>query len=143
MNDFQHLEVYNNYVGIPWVKGGYSHSGCDCWGLVLLILDELYDIKINEYVGSKASGDKLTEIIFSEIASNKWKKIDIARKSDVVVMYDKRTKLPNHVGVYIGDDLIIHSPDSGHHKLSQIHNFRILKRVFSKLEYYRYDNNTT
>lgn len=34
-------DVLHNWLGTPFVYGGNSHSGCDCAGLVIGVLEEL------------------------------------------------------------------------------------------------------
>ena len=36
----------NNYIGIPFVSGGRDKTGCDCYGLVRLILQNEYNIEL-------------------------------------------------------------------------------------------------
>ena len=134
------MPEYNEYVGIPWLKGGYDKSGADCWGLTILILRDVHGVIVNEFVGSKACGDELSCIIDGETQSDRWHQTDTPRPGDVVVMYHKTTGRPSHVGLFTGDGNVLHSPDEGGPMVSQIHPVRLLNRIFKRLEYYRYDN---
>jgi len=138
--DSQRLVTYNDFVGIPWVKGGYTISGADCWGLTILVLREVYDIVVNEYNGSKAFGEELTNIINDETHSNRWDKVDIPVPGDVCVMISKITGKAGHMGVFVGHGSVLHSPDEGGKMVSSIHSVRVLNRAFCRLEYYRYDS---
>lgn len=37
-------EWANEYVGLPWASKGRDRSGCDCWGLLRLVLDERFGL---------------------------------------------------------------------------------------------------
>ena len=54
-----------NYIGIPWILGGCSKAGADCWGLTVMILENCYNIKVNRFIGAQDSGDDLAKIIHS------------------------------------------------------------------------------
>lgn len=136
----------NDFVGIPWKQGGNDKHGADCWGLTVLVMREVYGIDIKEYNGSKASGDELTNIIESELASEKWQTPTLPKAGDMVMMYDRGTGLPGHMGVFVDNGNVLHSPDhdgsNSMPRTSAIHPIRLLKNVFRKLEFYRYDNCT-
>ena len=38
---------YNDFIGIPWIVGGSSHAGADCWGLVKMVYAEKFKVEIN------------------------------------------------------------------------------------------------
>ena len=121
------------------MKGGYSVSGADCWGLTILVLLKVYGIDVREYNGSQASGDELTDIISGETCSNRWRRTDTPTPGDVCVMIDKTTNKGGHMGVFVGHGSVLHSPDEGGKMVSSIHPVRLLNRIFCRLEYYRYD----
>lgn len=130
-------------MGIPWVKGGYSKDGADCWGLVIIALRDVCGIQVEELHGCTETGEGLSNVIAGEIASPRWNTPDIPRAGDVVVMYSKGHKMPGHVGVFIGKGSILHSPESLEgNSYSHIHSVRVLSRVFLRLEYYRYHDNS-
>lgn len=42
-----------SYVGIPFVALGSSPEGCDCWGLLALVLREQFGVELPDYVASR------------------------------------------------------------------------------------------
>ena len=138
------MNSINDFVGIPWEQGGTTKHGADCWGLTVLVSREIYGIEIKEFNGSVESGDKLTSMINGEIESDRWHESTLPKPGDVAVMYNKSTKRPDHIGLFIGDGKILHAPDSDANvnikRSSAIHPVRILKNFFNKIEFYRYDN---
>ncbi len=100
----------SKYVGIPFVSGGRSFSGTDCYGLVRLIFLNEYNIELPLYNGyENALNSQETKKLFSEyfpvICGNK---IEQAEEKAVCLI---RTTggLLTHVGLYAGDGFIIHS----------------------------------
>lgn len=136
----QRSEIFNDFVGIPWVLGGNTKSGADCWGLVSLVSDMVYGVKIKEHIGSCESGSVLNAIITDEMRSNRWVMQHGPAFGNVAVMFDKMSDRPMHVGITIDENYILHSPDHSNKSGSQIHKIKLLNRVFSRIEYYKYDN---
>lgn len=146
LTDSQRLEIYNRYVGIPWVKGGNTIAGADCWGLFTLASNDVHGVIVKEYIGSTVTGNELSGIIETQLASENWHESSLPRDGDLAVMYDKGTRRPGHMGMFIGNGLILHSPDHDGSPVklitSSIHPVRLLKNIFHKIEFYRYDNDT-
>ena len=137
--DSQRSATFNDFTGVPWVRGGHTVAGADCWGLTIMVLREVYGINVREYNGSQATGEELTEIINNEINSSRWDRIDIPSPGDVCVMVSRITGKSGHMGVFVGHGSVLHSPDEGGKMISSIHPVRVLNRAFCRLEYYRYD----
>ena len=130
---------YNNYIGIPWVCGESTLEGADCWGLVSMVYLDLFNIRLAHFdVDDIDSGSKTTSKI-EEVRDNSlsWEKTATPTEGDVVMMISRKTLRPEHVGVYAGNGRILHSltRETGQ---SEIHTVKLMRKLFKRLEYYRY-----
>ena len=125
----------NDYVGIPWLKGGNTKQGADCWGLATLVLRDVFGINIKEYANSKATCSELRQIIETESKSNRWRQVKKPSIGDLVVV-DK------HIGVFVGDDRMLHAIERLQ-ATSQIHRVRTIEKLFGKLSYYAHNSPIT
>ena len=129
----------NKYVGIPWVCNESSPDAADCWGLVSLVYKDLLSVNLETFKKEDIDTKEKTMDMIETIQSITldWRKVVIPNKLDVVLMYDRQTKRPEHVGIYAGDGLILHSMyrENGQ---SAMHRAYLLERMFDKLEFYRY-----
>lgn len=92
------LDTAASYLGTPYVWGGTSPSGFDCSGFV-------------QYVYSQ-NGYSLTRTTYTQWDNDGTyvKKSDL-RPGDLV--YFGSGGSPTHVGIYVGDGMMIHSPSTG------------------------------
>ena len=134
----------NDYIGIPWVQGGSTREGADCWGLVLLVSREVFGLDLGLYEGAKHTGEDLARIIEGEERSPRWARTLGPRAGDVATIRNRGDKHPSHVGINIGDGKILHSLDTSAHGASAVHKLTTMCRMFGAIEHYRYaDNNHT
>ena len=107
----------SGYVGIPFENGGRVREGCDCWGLVRLVLAEVAGIDLPTY--GEISADELLKIAHAiefERASPDW--IDVSamqrRPLDVVVMrrFGEAGRAPVHCGVMLDARRMLHTMQS-------------------------------
>lgn len=109
------------YIGIPFVNKGRDTSGLDCWGLVMSVYKE-YGITLPDFGVDGRLPQNVHITVESETATKlSWSKIEVPEEPCVVVMSndERRPDLINHVGVYIGNGLILHTL-----RKSQSHTFR-------------------
>jgi len=88
------LQTALAYMGDPYVEGGASHAGIDCSGLTMVAYQAV-GIPLAHYVPTQDA--VATTIPASE-----------AEPGDMVVYDDE-----DHVGLYLGDDLVLQAPHSG------------------------------
>lgn len=94
---------------IPFVDGGRTYAGCDCLGLTILLFKE-YEIDIPDFKISCSETLKVDSNVRSELKIG-WKRIDKPVEPCLVVMStsSKYSKMCNHLGVYIGDEIFLHT----------------------------------
>lgn len=113
------------YLRIPFVSRGRDERGCDCFGLVRLVLLKELGLEVKEYGFIKAS-DKLTislAISEAEADHTTWKPVrsSDARTFDVIPMIGvvdcqdgRKTVQETHVGIFVAPGVVLHTEfDSG------------------------------
>jgi len=99
-----------NYIGIPFVSGGRTAEGCDCYGLVRLVLDNEYGVRLPELSDDYENALNIAETakLFAEkrpvLAAEK---LTGPREWAVVVITEQGH--PCHLGIVAGDGYILHT----------------------------------
>jgi len=101
----------DRYVGIPFLDNGRSLAGCDCWGLVRLVLREQFGLDLPSYVGGYASANEREEasaLIAGRIPADGWWRVpdQQARPGDGVVL--RIMNQPWHVGLMVTPSDFLH-----------------------------------
>ena len=98
------------YIGIPYVDGGRSHDGCDCWGLVWLVFREQWGIDLPDYRGAYSSAaDKadVAELIAGELGP--WAPVAQAKAAvGDVGLFRYADGSPGHVGLMLEPRRMLH-----------------------------------
>jgi murein DD-endopeptidase len=126
----------DKYIGIPYVLGGRSYDGADCYGLVYLILQEhgytlpKYDITYT--IQERAS------IISENSPLVLGTRLDAPEDACVVLFY--KGTYATHMGVYMYNGVFhtIQATNSIHERL----NTGSLRR-YTKVEFWRVADNYT
>ena len=108
------------YVGIPFLDLGRDRAGCDCWGLVRLVIAEHSGVELPSLAtsyGSEANADAVKETVEGERHSGTWQWIDAGDEQpfDVVEM-SGAARVPGsgwvfgplHVGVVVTSGWLLH-----------------------------------
>lgn len=98
-----------SYLGIPYLAGGDTHAGADCWGFFRLVMRERFGHEIPD-VG--ISPDHLRALLAAFSGSalrNAWHAIplDAATEGDGL-LYAHREKWPDHVGIALSGGRVLH-----------------------------------
>jgi len=102
------VEWAKKYVGIPYVMHSSSIDGCDCYGLVTLIFENEFGIKLPKYDNSyspNSNDEEIIDIYNKEVC--KWKQVNKPKIGSVI--YFTLSGHPKHVGVVISDKEFIHN----------------------------------
>lgn len=130
---------FNKFVGIPWKCGAAKMSGADCYGILIMVYKKLFNIEISHFDPAQICNDELTTFKIEQTINSdpRWLLIDEPAVGDAVVMIDRVTGRPDHVGVFIGNSLVLHSLTRNNGS-STVHDFKFLNRIFKRLDFYRY-----
>ena len=93
------LAQAQNYLGVPYVFGGYSPEGFDCSGLIYYILEK------TGYPVPRTAADQYNmgyAISYDQLAAG-----------DLVFFENTYTSGVSHVGIYAGGGKFIHAPNDG------------------------------
>lgn len=98
------------YLGIPYVNGGRTRSGVDCWGIVKLIYSECLGIEIKdlgeEDIEYSQDWAKDGEDYFMKHYSEKWQRVDEPKPFDVVLIRNGRG-IVDHCGLVLDSQRFI------------------------------------
>ena len=126
----------DKYIGVPFVDGGRTLEGADCYGLLKLFYKNEYNIEIPEIrilpnQPRRAWARFLVEI--SEI----WEETLDRKKGVVVVMAmdENHPKLVTHFGVMIDDKRVLHTLSKTESHIIELRDSRV--KPFIK-GYYRW-----
>jgi cell wall-associated NlpC family hydrolase len=98
------------YIGIPFASNGRTREGCDCYGLVRLVLLEEYGIWLPELSGDYSSAVNIHETarLFAEqLPVLAAEKIPGPEEKAVVVITEHGR--PCHLGIAAGGGYILHT----------------------------------
>jgi cell wall-associated NlpC family hydrolase len=111
---------FSEYLSIPYLPDGRDRAGCDCWGLVRLVLIERFGKVVPSYTGMGAEEA-------ARIESCNYEQIPEPEPGDIVLI--RRHGIPAHAGVYIGDWKVLHSDSASGPCIECLDSPRIRGRV--------------
>ena len=91
-------EYAKQFLGVPYVYGGTSPSGFDCSGIV--------------YYVYKQFGVTLNRVANDQMVNGTWVPFSEAMPGDIIG-FKNSSGYVNHVGIYVGNGMMIHSPNTG------------------------------
>ncbi|MBK8174815.1 MAG: hypothetical protein IPK66_05950 [Rhodospirillales bacterium] len=108
------------YVGIPFRDLGRDRAGCDCWGLVRLVIVEQAGVQLPSLAtcyASEANPAGVREAVETERRSGAWRRVNVGEEGpfDVVEMSGAARVAgsgwvfgPLHVGVVVTSGWLLH-----------------------------------
>jgi cell wall-associated NlpC family hydrolase len=115
----------SGYIGIPFVSGGRDVSGCDCYGLVRLVLFDQFGYRMPLLASNYQDACDTREtgpLIQHYVPLLKGKRISNPESGSVaVVRFRGRT---SHLGIFVDGEYILHTlPGADAHCVDAGHLF--------------------
>lgn len=101
------------YVGIPFADNGHDRNGCNCWGLVRLVLLQEKGIELPSYAEiSAADMLKAARAFRDDSQAEPWRAVgrDAVAAFDVALMHAmaEDSRVPGHVGIMVSNSRVLH-----------------------------------
>lgn len=98
--------MYEDLIGVPFVDGGRSKEGMDCWGLVKECFKR-QGIEVKDYTISAIELLQISKQM--EKDKELWQRVDAPLAGCLVLIKTEASAWANHVGIFIGDGRFIHA----------------------------------
>ena len=103
-------EWVKKYIGIPFVSNGRTEKGCDCYGLVRLVLRNEYGITLPELsddYSNACSIQETAELFEKHLPVIAARKIQEPEEGAIVIITEQGRLC--HVGMFAGEGFILHT----------------------------------
>ena len=128
----------NKYINIPFIDGGRSLEGADCWGLARLIYKEEFNIELPSFSGEYDINDP--KLLQEMIVQHKegWQQIYTPEEGCIVVF--RMFGAESHIGVAISATQFVHAREK---YASAVENFSSVEWKNRIAGYFKYRENTS
>lgn len=118
------------YLKIPFIDGGRDHRGCDCWGLVRMVLHEQCGILVPSY-GDISARDLARIGSTMQVGANdeEWRAVETPREFDFVVMRWFARPSIGHVGVMVDTKHVLHTEERSGPVIVSVAHHSISRRI--------------
>lgn len=106
------MKWYGKYVGIPFRSLGRTKFGCDCYGLVKLVLQEHYNLSlpdIKDYANALDS-ENIAKLVDVNVPLLAGEKLDYFEEGAVVILESSKG-FESHIGILVTDVLVLHTTE--------------------------------
>jgi len=99
-----------DYVGLPYATHGRERAGIDCWGLVRLVLAEVFHAELPDYADRYADGNDWGAIgtAVRDGLADGWTRVEQPRAGDLLIL--SIAARPWHCGLMLGPLHFLHAP---------------------------------
>lgn len=124
------------YIGLPFVLGGRTKEGLDCWGLVKVVYQEVKGIELPDFAGTVGAAALAAKMQGPDLQA--WQEIAEPTDGCMVAMSQKR-HIIHHVGLWAAVDggKVVHASGNGISVVCD--TLRVLRlKGYKVFKYYQY-----
>jgi len=99
----------DKYIGIPFLRGGNTRKGCDCYRLVVMVYKDKLDIDLPDFSGLFVDSSQASLLKVSrQIRDTKkiWQKVEKPKPFDVILL--RTGDMVYHIGIVAGKRTMLH-----------------------------------
>ena len=99
----------DKFIGIPFKCDGRTRFGCDCWGLVCIVYQEMLGIRLPDHKGVFVEQSiSCLKRVAREMANERllWAKVERPQPFDVILL--RSSEFVWHVGIVIDNRKMLH-----------------------------------
>jgi len=114
----------NSFIGIPFKEFGRDRSGCDCYGLAVLVYQEVLGVTLTSYAGDYVSCEERNEIdhLFQwGVEIGPWVKTDTPPRPLDIALF-RRGKSAAHCGIVVSPGVMLHISGDDQSKIERYSN---------------------
>lgn len=130
------MNGFDRFVGVPYLDRGRTMAGCDCWGLVRLVLAELGGLQLPSYVEdyvTAADARAIDGLIAGELEP--WAMIAAGHEKPFDAVLMREGRFARHIGLVVAPGRLLHVEDGGTSVIEPYRHGHIKARL---LGFYRY-----
>jgi len=105
-------QLINKYLGWEYLHHGREEGKVDCWGLILFIYKECFDINILDLEEYEKNWALRNKNLFIENYYKNWLLITQPKFLDVI-LFNNSKRITFHAGVYLSNGKFIHGSKAG------------------------------
>lgn len=99
---------FSRYVAIPYREHGRDYTGVDCFGLVQLVLRELYSRELPDAdYDNPIDFERNAHLVDPYCATIDAEPVEEPQPGDIVLM--QYGGMPSHIGVYLEGGVVLHA----------------------------------
>ena len=99
-----------DYIGLPYDNRGRVREGVDCWGLVIMVLHDQFDIDVpnyDEFYSNRGDAERIGARVTSELEDG-WIAVTPGSEAAGDCVLLRSMGHPIHIGVVVVPGLMLH-----------------------------------
>jgi cell wall-associated NlpC family hydrolase len=130
------LNGFDAFVGVPYLDRGRTMDGCDCWGLVRMVMAQLASVQLPSYdeaYVTAADRRAIDGLIAGELEP--WSMITSGQEQTLDAVLMREGRFARHIGLVVAPGRLLHVEEG---RTSVIEPYRHGRLAARLLGFYRY-----